>query len=372
MKNFDTVVDKVLIGDYSKYIFLQWLIPDSPKISPIDIDKIKEYPIWVSFAKSFAITKEDNVYKISTYKILPEQNLFVPLINANSGKPELSPFKISNSFMYILFEEFPFKKEENIIMAKNLVKDDIIVVLMDLPRRVSSTDITDIREDISLAKDTYSGLADKVVSIKSDTYINKILYWQISLKLYWQKYIKNKLKKLKERIEQVEYDYEGYLLDWEEDKIGCMNMLIRYKICSYESVIANPNKSVWQAYCDTALSYLFPKSGRGNLYDVIELYFDIMDDFLLDKNKSERRKQLLGILINNFRNQMLKERKYSCIRLIILNENEYLKIISKGHSLYGINVAFMNKYDNYINKECLKTLKNILAEEYKYFRSRLQ
>lgn len=339
--------DRMLIGDYSKYIFLQWLVPDIFQAKFFDIEKIKDHPIWVFFSESFSIGREDDVYKIGTYKILPGQNLFVPVVK--EGVMDLSPFPLKKDRICILFEECPFNKENHREMINQLSRDTKAVVLMDLPGHTGSTDLGSMDDAVAMARNTYKEMVDEVFLVKDRTCVNRVLYWQMSWRERWRKEMEHKLEKLQKRIDQAVYDYQGYLEDWEYEEKGCMNICSKGKICSYQSVKNNPGKSVWQAYTNQAVKCLFPDSRTGNLYDIVSLYDDITDDPVFNQSREKTHAALVKRLKARFAAASRKSGfHFETASMYLPDENTYIKETTKGHSLSGIDVVFMRAYTTYI------------------------
>lgn len=345
----------ILLGDYSRYTCLSNLIGR-------DIFNLKNYSIWISYGKDFSIALKDKCYYVTTYKIIPNMTIFIP-----KDDYDLKKIPIDIECKCIIFEEFPFLKVSTEKIIKNLNLSNKGLVLVNSNLFVASTDLNKKGEDFEAAKRHYLLRNIKLIcvdNVRDIKQIETIFHWKNSLKDYYLNRAQMYLKELKEDIQNIKYDYELILEDWNIDD-GCLRD--KKKICSYETIKEYKRNSIWHIYMLEGYNKLFPSSKIGGIYDVLTLYKDIMKVNPLVVWDLKRDQEILfNRLVYIYRASLddMYYKKYNSMKFLE-NEIAYLRCISNSKSLlYGINIKFLKKFDRYVNEEILCELEDFLNNKY--------
>ena len=334
-----SIPDFIFLGDYAKYIFLSQLLDEKYTYD------FRNYSVWISYGKNISVAKQNDNYYITTFKIIPDTILFIPTDNYILDK-----VKVNQDTRYIVFEEFPFMKESIRQILEKIESFNKAVILINLNKFVASTDLRKSGEDFEQAKQHYLSNNIKLFSVSdlnNRDEIETIFYWNVSIKNYYLNEMDKQLSILKERIQDIKYDYELLVEDWNMDD-GCL--VNKWQICSFNTIQKTRIVHIWQAYMMEAYNRLFPKSKNGGLYDVIDLYREIMSrNKLAIWNKEKDEEKLINALILKFRDSLAKPVKYTNDICSLDKEIRYLKQIANSKSqLYGINVVFLRVLDKYI------------------------
>lgn len=334
-----SIPDFIFLGDYAKYIFLSQLLDEKYTYD------FRNYSVWISYGKNIFVAKQNDNYYIITYKIIPDTIVFIPTDNYILDK-----VKVNQDTRYVVFEEFPFMKESTRQILEKIESFNKAVILINLNKFVASTDLRKSGEDFEQAKQHYLSNNIKLFSVSdlnNRDEIEAIFYWNVSIKNYYLNEMDKQLSMLKERIQDIKYDYELLVEDWNMDD-GCL--VNKWQICSFNTIQKTRIVHIWQAYMVEAYNRLFPKSKKGGLYDMIDLYREIMSRTKLAIwNREKDEEKLINALILKFRDTLAKPVKYSNDICSLDKEINYLKQIADSKSqLYGINVVFLRVLDKYI------------------------
>lgn len=334
-----SIPDFIFLGDYAKYIFLSQLLDKKYTYD------FRNYSVWISYGKNISVAKQNDNYYITTYKIIPDTILFIPTDNYILDK-----VKVNQDTRYIVFEEFPFMKESTKQILEKIESFNKAVILINSNKFVASTDLRKSGEDFEQAKQHYLSNNIKLFSVSDlndRDEIEAIFYWNVSIKNYYLNEMDKQLSMLKERIQDIKYDYELLVEDWNMDD-GCL--VNKLQICSFDTIQKTRIVHIWQAYMVEAYNRLFPQSKKGGLYDMIDLYREIMSRTKLAIwNREKDEEKLINALILKFRDTLAKPVKYSNDICSLDKEINYLKQIADSKSqLYGINVVFLRVLDKYI------------------------
>lgn len=345
-----SIPDFIFLGDYAKYIFLSRLLGEKYTYD------FRNYSVWISYGNKFSVAKQNGCYYITTYKVIPDTILFIP-----TDDYDLDKVKIDQNTRYAVFEEFPFIKESTKQILEKIESFNKAVVLINSNKFIASTDLRKSGEDFEQAKKHY--LSDNIKLFSVNDLNNRdemevIFYWRTSMKNYYLNEIDKQLAILKERIKDIKYDYELLVEDWNID--GCL--VDKMQICSFDTIQKTRIVHIWQAYMVEAYNRLFPQNKKGGLYDVIDLYREIIsENKLAIWNKEKDEEKLINALIVKFRDTLAKPVKYSNDMCSLNEETNYLKRIADSKSqLYGINVVFFRALDKYIGIDVCEEFERFL------------
>lgn len=344
------IPDFIFLGDYAKYIFLLQLLDEKYTYD------FRNYSLWISYGNKFSVAKQNECYYITTYKVIPDTILFIPTTDY-----DLDKVKIDQNTRYAVFEEFPFIKEATKQILEKIESFNKAVVLVNSNKFIASTDLKKSGEDFEQAKEHYLSNNVKLFSVNdlnNRDEIEAIFYWRTSMKNYYLNEIDKQLAILKERIKDIKYDYELLVEDWNID--GCL--VDKVQICSFDTIQKTRIVHIWQAYMVETYNRLFPQNKKGGLYDVIDLYREIMsENKLAIWNREKDEENLINVLIVKFRNTLEKPVKYSNDICSLNEETYYLKRIADSKSqLYGINVEFLRALDKYIGIDVCEEFERFL------------
>lgn len=350
--------DWVLLGDYSRYIFLSSLIDNKDVIL-----NFRDLSIWISHGNIISVTNDCRYITIN--KHFPDINIFVPKNN-----DDLSNLPLKKNTKVLIFEEFPFVKESTQQIFDTMKEMIPLVVLINSYTFSASTDLTRKGEDFEEAKQWYLDKKINVLWINdldNNLEIQNIVYWRPKLKDYYKKKMEFNLRELKELIQEVKYDFQLIYEEWCTDSKYYMN---RKQICSYNTIKKTKKNSVWQAYMFEAYNILFPKDKSSGIYDVVTLYEDTIKESKLAVWNLDKDKEILLIKLQKKYGDVLKEPiKYKNLKKFILvssieNEADYLNLITNPKSkIRGINVDFLKQVDMYIEKGVLEVLQSFLENK---------
>ena len=354
----DLKADWIFLGDYSRYIFLSKLIDDN------SVMDFKDSSIWVSHGNNLSVA--DNYCCITTNKYFPDIRIFVP-----GNNYDMSKLPLKRDTRILVFEEFPFIKESTQKILSAIGNVISLIVLVNSYKFSASTDLTRKGEDFESAKQWYLEKNMNVLwinDLNNSKELQNIFYWRPRLRDYYKKQAEIDLDRLKECTREIKYDYELIYEDWRTDNNYLLN---RKQIYSYNAVKKSSKYSIWYAYMNEAYDKLFSKNKNGKIYDVIDLYEEVMNEnnlIVWDLNKDKEK--LLNKLQIKYRNVLEEPVKYRGLRSVIStffikNETDYLKLITDSKSKFGgIHVDFLKQLDIYIEKGIPEVLQLFLEDKY--------
>lgn len=331
------IPDWILLGDYSRRIFLQWLTESSQVL------ELKDLPLWVRYAETFSIRCGDGAWLIGTPRTIPGTVLLVPLADS-----DLDEYRLLKNTRFALFEEFPYGKQSSDMTLQHLRQEyesnSVLVVLMDIPRRQGSTDIDCPGNDLKASYEKYS--MDENVCVctavdKDD--VLQILHWRESSEHMWRRRLEADLNQFLEAVEDSGYDYEMLYMDFFESILSEQTI---DKICSFQSVERSRQNSIWNGYTRAAMLQMFPPSASDGLYPVADLYRDTIKEKFPNLNLWDLEKDYLGFVdtMKKALEKALRDPKLSAITFKSNTEEAYLRAVNK----HKLNVHFRRRLDYFV------------------------
>lgn len=350
------IPDWVLLGDYSRRVFLQWLTGSA---HVLDLEGL---PVWVRYAETLSFRRSGEAWLVGTPRTIPGTVLFIPLPDTDWHE-----YHLRKSTRFALFEEFPYGKQSNGMILQDLRQDyeanSVLIVLMDIPHRQGSTDLVPQGGELQIQYEKYRA-KENVCIARGDGDVLRILHWEEYSENLWRRQIRADLDRLGESVEDSKYDYEILYMDFLE---SILSEHVINKICSFQSVQRSRQNSIWNGYTKAAMLQMFPASGSGGLYPVAELYRDIISAF--SPNLWDLEQDCRG-LVDAMKKSLEKE--LSAPELLSVTfcshtEDAYLSIVNE----YKINVNFRKRLEHYVNITVSNILKDRLELRYNQLREAL-
>lgn len=343
------VPDWIFLGDYSRYVFLNWLT------GMAQAGETGGLSIWVQYGEAVSIRQQNSSWWITSPLVIPGMTLLLP-----SSEEELSQFQLQKRTRFALFEEFPYGKQSTHLtrqlLRQNYEGSSVLVVLMDIPCRQGSTDLLQPGEDLHVQYEEYRKCENVCVASGARDVL-RVLHWEEDLEQTWRRQANLDLEHLQSLIEDVEYDYQMLQLDFVESILSEQTM---DRICSFQSVRRSRQSSIWKGYTKAALRQMFPASGSGGLYPVVELYKDILSAFSpilwdFDRDSLELLKTMKGEM-----ETVLSAPELSEVKLNPQTEDAYYQAVSE----YKLNGTFRKRLEHFVDQAVLDILKQHLQLRY--------
>lgn len=343
------VPDWIFLGDSSRHVFLGWLT---------DTTQARDFsgsPIWVQYGKVVSIRQLDSSLWITSPLMIPGMTLLLPL-----SEEDLPEIQLQKHTQFALFEEFPYGKQSTYLtlqlLHQNYAESSVLVVLMDIPHRQGSTDILQPGEDLRTKYEEYRK-RENVCLASGVNDILKVLHWEEDLEHIWRRQANLDLAHLHSLIGDVEYDYQMLQLDFIENILSEQAM---DQVCSFQSVRQSHQPSIWKGYTKAALRQMFPASGSGGLYPVVELYKDVLSAFFPILWDFERDSQNLVSVMKNALNTALNAPDLSDIEMVPQTEDAYYQAVDK----YKLNGNFRKRLERFVDQTLFEILKQHLELRY--------
>lgn len=344
---------EIFVGDIAKYEFVSWILPEVSAIN------YKTKPLWIYYSDFLKLEEKEDRWIIGTPMIIPDSEIYVPI-----QKDSYKDIPQNSETKFYLFEEFPFKKENNVILYEmlklQLPDTSILMVLMDLPRKHGSTDCTAVGEDINDAVSHYKRLNQSISLVRSSTDILSVLYWNETWSAQWRKKGIMLLEKIQQRISEFEYDYAYCVEDLRDEDLTEKKMAL---IFSYQSVKNESKPSLWECYTSRIIKVLFP-SGISRF---TKLYREIWDSPLgccdIDDDVKQLEELLKKTLLNFLAGSHRGERKFKP-----KSEEEYLQAMTKNGKSPFVIVHFQKVLAQFIDKSMLIIIQDYMKKKYKQIR----
>lgn len=353
------IPDKILLGDDSRYEFLAWLLPDD--IDFRELRELKEHPVWLRYGTVFRRDWQGNEWIITTPALLPRTILYIPSDERVCFQQDLPA-----TVRYIIFETHPYEKEENekifgVLAEKNA---EILMVLMNLPRRHASTDLSKPGEDLAKAESHYQKCGQVFRTIKDSSNVISVLHWQEPSLNYWRRYAEKLLKEMRSRIDSVETDYRELLEEWITDG-EILSIRTIDAICSYRTVERSKHRSIWECFSERAIQLCFPTDKYGGLYPIVGLYEAVIQDCHLSFLPVEDDKAFLTVQLRQAAEKAFSQAHHPGERPKPFSKETYQSLVSaKGQPGFGIVAAFEKTYTHFIRNDALPVLQRLLEQRY--------
>ena len=356
--------DWVILGDNSRIILLKWLL-DGERLR-VEEDSL----IWVRYGVKFSVTKQESQLTIETPGILPRTTLCFPPPSLVSG------LDITKQTRYAVLEEFPFRKQNNIELIRGLesCENEVLVVLMDLPRQQGSTDLISEDDDLSLAIKAYQSEHCDIGVLQSAENLQMFLHWHRPIYDVWVNKARNYLDDMCERISEVPYDYLSLEEDWRDDG-GPLQEKTMDSLFSYKVAMRERKNNLWDCYAEAAKRALFPACDYGLLTPVTNLYKDCLDNPLVFWSVDTDIKDFMDSLQSEFIKKLEKEEAKGNYREVTmfhesLDEKGYLSIAarSNGNGI-ALNAVFSKIIKDFLCNDVKDHLQNRLQKCYRQLES---
>lgn len=353
------IPDKILLGDGSRYEFLSWLLPD--EVNSRELRELREHPVWLRYGAVFRRDWQEDEWIITTPALLPRTILYIPSDERVCFQQDLPA-----TVRYIIFETHPYEKDENQKIFEMLAKKDaeILMVLMDLPRKHASTDLSKPGEDLAKAEQSCQGRGQLFRTIKDSKEVISVLHWQESSLSYWRRYAEKLLKNMRSRIDSVEIDYNELLEEWINDG-EILSFRTVDALCSYRTVERSKHRSIWECFSERAIQLCFPEDKYGGLYPIVGLYESIIRDCHLSFLPVENDKAFLAAQLRQAAEKAFSQAHRPGDKPKPFSKEAYQNLVAeKGQPGFGIDGEFGKAFKHFVRSSALPVLQSLLEQRY--------
>ena len=303
------VPDWVALGDGSRYEFLSWILGGE------NINVLRKQTVWLQYGHQFSQSSDEETCWVKCSRMLPGTSFYYP--NLLDGEYLLnSKVNTVSDTKFLIFEEFPFQKENTAQWIDGIRRDkgddvSIVVVLVDLPRRYGSTDIEhlDPKERIDIARLHYEQLKElPAIVARSQSDIIPVLNWRESLGRIWNRKARNELKEIKERVDYFNLDYEETCILELETGDAFLSLDTRKEVFSFSSIERYKKPTLWENYTEALLAKAFPSNRPSGLFPAVDLYCEVFDNSPLAVwNKGKDRETCIRELKDALREKLRRD-----------------------------------------------------------------
>lgn len=365
--NQRSIPNIVVLGDESRYEFLRWIIGGGLP------GHFQDTPIWVTYGTSLGIEQHDQELLIHTTKCLPGVTMY---FSENEGWS--NQITVSKDTRFILFEQFPFRRDDTRQRIQALLRQDSInsmtMILMDLPRRHGSTDDTPSETGLIHSFNSYK--ADHVsVEIANDPKdVSRILNKQELFSVVWDRNIASNLQSLKKRIDDVKYDYEyDTLVDFEMGKTAILSLDTQEKICSFTAVQKYQKDCIWKNFEQVLYKIFFPKRDNGGLHPVATLYSDVLASNNISEPFAKKDSEYLLAELKMSLKRKISESMTELPPLLPQTKESYNNAIKcKSSAYYCVDIRFWNIVTKFVKEDIPSILVNRLNKRYQQLEETLR
>lgn len=344
--------DLVLLGDGAQYDFLSWLIPRE------NWEDWHKQSVQIRYAAYFSKERTPGGWLISTPKLLPHMNVYIPAEGEEWGGLHKTGTR------FAVFEMFPFGKAETGTLLQDLEEannsPEALLVLVKLPLHSGATDLIPESDDRSkvLAENRAQGRAVMVIQERRED-ILRVLHWHEPLGDYTIRELTRAAKELRTRQAELKWDYDFCLADWEDENgfLGPQNINLS-KISEFKAVRNSRASSIWDCYAERTKKLLFPSNRRGGLLGVVGIYTDCFEGdfwnslpFLTNGDILVRRMEAtLDRRLDESRIEVSKPRPFT--------EENYRKVVEQYHLIEKFETCILH----FIREDLLKLAQDLLGE----------
>jgi len=347
--------DWVILGDNSRKVFLDWLLCGT---------KLRTYgedTIWARQGMQLSLVQQGRHCFIETPALLPRTTLCFPPSDG-SAEPETT-----KRTRYAVLEEFPFRKQASIDLVRNAGRagNEVLLVLMDLPRHQGSTDLVAPGEDLHQAMEEYRSESCAVSVVQSADSMRQILHWHKPICDVWADRARDHLTALRDRISEIPYDYLSVVEDW-QDVGGALQEETMDKLFSFEKAKEITGGSLWGRFADIAKRSLFPTSGQGPLFSVTKLYRECLNNPLVFWSVDDDVRGLLDDLQHAFTQKVTEQEgkgnyQYKTRISSKLDEKNFYRLVAHiRDSGTAINATFSELIRDYLCNDVQRHLEERL------------
>lgn len=352
--------DWVILGDNSRAVFLDWLLPG------VKLRTDKGSVIWIRYGIRVSITQQEPHWVIETPELLPRMTLCFPPTGGLGFDLDTS-----QRTKYAILEEFPFRKQTSMDLIRMLESrgSEALIVLMDLPRHQGSTDLTAPGEDLDHAIRAYQAECCDVSILQNADHLWSILHWHRPMYDVWVSKVRNHLADMCERISEIPYDYPSLAEDWQDDG-GLLHEQTMDRLFSYQTSKREKGKSLWDRYAAASKRALFPASGQGPLTPVTKLYKECLDNPLVFWSVDADTGDFMNSLQVAFARALEKEESKGCYRKRTqlperLDEAGYFRLAARnGGDGIALNAIFSRRIKDYLCDDVKGYLQERLQQRY--------
>ena len=294
------VPDWVALGDGSRFEFLSWILGEKR------IDAKHRWAVWVQYGIQFSQRNEEEACWVKCSRMLPGTSCYFPYLMDGEYLLNSKVNTVSDT-KFLIFEEFPFQKEEtdqwidSIRMNKG-VDVSVVVVLVDLPRRYGSTDMEHIdpQERINIARRHYEQSKEiPVIVARSQSDVIPVFNWREPLRKIWDRKARNELQGIKERVDYFHLDYEETCILELQTGDAFLSLDTRKEVFSLSSIERYKKSTLWENCTEAILAKAFPSNRLSGLFPAVDLYCEVFDRSPLAVwNKAEDRETCVQKLKN--------------------------------------------------------------------------
>ena len=293
--------DLVLLGDNSRYVFLNWLCLRGK------VPFREGQAIWAKYGTKFTLEYRNGTYYMETPKLLPQMTLCIPPEDDATGLDR----KKDTRFAVFESDHFGQMRSRMHLNWLSSIKCETVVVLMDLPRLQASTDLLEPGADLSRAQKRYAEQGTATVTIQNSREICSVLHWRQPLTKAWLREMKDHLESLQDGVEELEIDYMSMQEDWNENPRSILAEETTFRLCSYQTARREGKGNLWDSFSVAAIRMV---NSSEELSDAVGLYREKLDNPLVSWDVEDDVKQLKKSLEDKFCDQLLEKERHGHYR----------------------------------------------------------
>ena len=352
-QNATKTPDRLLLGDLSRFEFLQWLLPEHGR------QDWKDKMVWVECGTQDTITQGEQGWNVTSRWMIPHMTLLVPPKEA-----DIRQLARKKDTTFLIFEGDHFGTDwtNRLLMRLDAIQKESpkCIILLDEKQRRASTDI-DLEKDTHAAK---RQCADYICGGRSALCIQpsqkdrcsqilQVLNWQETAEECWKRRMRAGMKDLERKLLEFELSMENpFQLPAE--------LRIRIFEFEYEKNNFRQEKSIWKVYTATTEKFLFGKSDRNLTAWAVQTCTDIVPDALAPAMPSG---EALWETLDKELRAAFRERMWNgtmeMISLRVPTEPELSKVVNAT----GINRTFNERLEKYLEDDVRELLSNRLRAD---------
>ena len=355
-QNAHKTPDMILLGDLSRFEFLQWLLPEYGR------QDWKEEMVWVECGAQDAITPEEYGWNVTSRWVIPHMTLLVP-----PEETDVRQLARKKDTTFLIFEGDQFGKDSTnrLMMRLDAIQKESpqCIILLDEKRRRASTDI-DLEKDAHAAE---RQCAEYIRSGRSALWVRssqkerrnqilRVLNWHETAEEHWKRLMRAGVKALERNLE-LELSTEIPM----EDPFR-LPAEIKIRIFEFECEKNNfrQEKSIWKVYTATTEKFLFGKNTRNLTAWAVQIYTDIVPaDLAPAMSNGETLWETLDQELRTAFRKRMQNGTMETVRLRELIELAFTNAVNDS----GINRAFHERLEKYLEDDVRELLANRLRAD---------
>lgn len=355
------VPDRVLMGDLSRFEFLQWLAPEFGR------QNWKDEMVWVEYGEENTVIHGEKCWNVFSNRMIPRMILLVLPEEA-----DLRQLMLKRDTCFLIFESDRFGKDSTnrLLMTLDVQRKESpkCIVLLDEKQRRASTDI-DLERNAHAAerqcgqyiRSGRDALCIRPTLQEQRSQILQVLNWHESVERRWKRLMQAGLR-------EMDAGLEWELLLDEPFQLSPEN---RSRIFSFEFEKKRflQEKSLWKVYRMTSEEFLFGNGSKGLTAWAVQKYADIVPEALrLAMSDEERLRASLDAELRALFQKKMQNEGMEQICLHTVTEPSFTNLVNNS----GINGMFNKRLEKYLENDVITLLEDRIKEEAKKLRGKLK